>query len=923
MKKTILIFGILLTSFLLVGCLTKVTFKYDEYIKSEVASGTQVSKKTLIKFEVNTEKLQQESKKLVDVKLNNKTLTEEKLNEYKTKGFVIEENTNIKVSFEQLYKLTNTYEYLEITPNKTLFSKDETITLKVKDEFKNKIRKITINEELSFTDFTNDITFKITKDSAINVNLISFFTVTNNTELLNISPVKTEYAEDETITISFKDQNNKYKVLKITVNEQEFTDFSKDITVKVNANLVIKTVLKEVEDKTKTKNTEHPIKLPLKHHIIPNNENLFYVRKTDQVTEEEFGALYIVKPGKYTIVAYDENKVLNITYNVDYKISKLSIETIHKTDNFLKPNSITNRVVGYQNNFIPKFVIAGITHNIENLRKGIFDQPEIINVLAENHNFNYELYEGNTLLNFDDYAEVVMDNTVLHNVIKFKKAAKDKTFVVKAKITVNNEENTAEETIIVQEGFNAYEDFQLRALFRDHLNVEYIHLQRNIKATIHEDQYTTHKGRKVYRNNTVPEDILNNPYAAGSIYYRKFSEGSKRVVFNGNYFELDGSITPRIDWVKSGNFHETLPDVINGLIGLAGQLGKSEQTAIIRNVKLLGNTGLPGVSGSDDDTEITKEAGGLHGIFSEEPRVETENSVFTNFVIGIYVRRTELKASYVNANQNWAYSIIFSNSPDIKNDWTSEQKMTLENSKLLRSGGPAIQVIDWHRALRGAETLNGDGVEGTLEQLGFQKYYYDPVVIINNVTINNLTSPENNWFKKSGINSSAFLNPLEAAVGPLGYTFYKLDGTIQKVSFPLLLTNSYIFDNISDPNSYSNHDRPQWDLTIDGKKLNRPDKYKLKNPIVNITQTGGVLIPYGFDMNAALDAKLTTPTYHPEITDPILRMQKAYADSFVEGYVPNLTPNKLYSNYMEFLPYQRSTDNANFPGEIILEMFKK
>lgn len=923
MKKIILIFAILLTSFLLTGCFNKVTFKYDKYIKSEVASGTKVSKKTLIKFEVDNEKLNQENKKLVNVKLNNKTLTTEKLNEYKTNGFAIEENTTVKVEVEQLYKLINNYDYLEITPNKTLFSKDETITLKVRDDFKDKIKKITINDQVSFTDFTNELTFKITKDSTINVNLISYFTVTNNSELLNVTPTKTEYAEDETVTISFKNNDDKYKVLKITVNDQEYTDFTNDITVKVTANLVINTVLKPVVELNENKNTEHPIKLPLKDHIVPDNENLYYEKRKDPITDEEFGVLYAVKPGTYTLTAYDENQIMNITYKVDYKISRLSIETIHKTDNFIKPDSPTNRIVGYDNFYIPKFVIAGITHNIENLKKGIYDQPEIVNVLAEDHDFTYELYESNTLVNFHDYADLVMDNSVSHNVIKFKESAKDKTFVVKAKLTVNGDETFAEETITVQEGFNAYEDYQLRDLFRND-DIEYIHLQRNIKANVHEDQYFIYKGRKVYRNNTVSDDMVNHPYAAGSVYYRNFSETSKRVVFNGNYFELDGSATPRIDWVKEGNFHEVLPDVVNGLIAFDGQYGKAQQTGIIKNVKLLGNTGLPGISGSEDPTEITKEGGGLHGIFSEAPRVETENSAFTNFVIGLYVRLTELKANYVTLDKNWASGILFSNAPNIQDNWTSEQKMTLENSKLLRSGGPSVHIIDWHRALRGADSLNGPGADGTLETLGLKKFYYDPTAIINNTTFENLTSPENNWFKKSGINATAFLSPIEQVISNNGFTFYKKEGEEQKINFALFLSNSYIFDDTSDPNSTAEHDRPQWDLRIDGKPLNRPDKYKLLDPIKNITQfQGGVLIPYGFDMNTALATKLLDPSYHPEITDPATRLQKAFADSFAEGYAANVANNKAYKNFVEFIPYQIPTTNLNFPGEIILEMFKK
>lgn len=346
-------------------------------------------------------------------------------------------------------------------------------------------------------------------------------------------------------------------------------------------------------------------------------------------------------------------------------------------------------------------------------------------------------------LALEDYVEFLP-----YNQLQFKPLALGHTFDVvvapryqATKMTVND----AEFSFVVNDGYNAFTNQQLKNLFSN-LNVDTINIQANIKAELSSNQVNSDgspRNKYVYANETA---------TLGNVYARVDDQTTNdRFTINGNYMTIDGSDLPYSNKDSGSGVvgYAASFEIINVQVGIfyynVANLSSSlpeenDNKFTVENLTILGNTSTPQVNYGQSAEEIinqeqlmSKNSGGYLGIvvrngssYFENIRVGFTLIAFTNNAYGqdINTVPVHMTLNYVEMFDQWANSMYAYSSTGI----------TILNSKIGQSGGAAIHMVD---------TRQGNGLA-------------NPVLRIDDATeINNWISGDEAWFKAYGMSAIA------------------------------------------------------------------------------------------------------------------------------------------------------------------------
>lgn len=599
------------------------------------------------------------------------------------------------------------------------------------------------------------------------------------------------------------------------------------------------------------------------------NDNFFKHIKNNIIINEPNSKYIFKKIGKNTSLyeyQYLDGTKENVLFMYDVlpKVNELELKYVKRIENILesfigiKSSEEYIKTVGYDNYYFPEVNFRILTLELDK-NKQRFNKivKNIDSSYVEGTKFSFELYEGNTKLNNEDYFT--------HDGLKinFKKTiSPNKVFTLKL-IFEKNEGKKIEtyEKIKIAEGVNAYEDLELRKYFRESFNFSKIYLQRDIEAIEQvnqykiikneeerpknfdpakdkwEEYYKTLKGSSEVKLDSEGNVIDETKYDTGSIYYRMYvrDKAMLPLKFNGNFYKLSAK---NFSYVRefSGVQFET-PTVSAGIISMNNDfyLGDNE----IKNVQIEGNAGISGKTYGLKGVPLF--SGGLHGIYVQKTPLKLENVTIDSCNVGLNTKQTNIDGNYVRINKSFGVNATFTNSPGLQQEIVDEPRcfeiFKLRNSELLSSGGGGMSVFDTNRRTRpeGKEDIKHYNPNSNEDR---QRYNVDPTIIFENTKVDTRVNIDGEIFRffnlkpfMGGIKEYNELLKSELGISILNPS--KENKSVTLVNIVFLLQNGDVLEKtITDkdhPKYYMAHDEPRWDLNINGKKDYKKTDYVLGN----------------------------------------------------------------------------------------------
>lgn len=447
-------------------------------------------------------------------------------------------------------------------------------------------------------------------------------------------------------------------------------------------------------------------------------------------------------PGEFTFTITDESGTRTYAglvvqdirqFNLGSSYQNYLVQTNASLDDdlFLKDSTDLPYLVGNQNSFYLDILIRD--------------------------NYGSRIGLDEALLNYTFYlndAEVALDEATLatyltldNNIIEFTEAAQNQHFriVVEPRYeALKMDMNPIEYNILVNDGYNAFTNADLKTLFSD-MSVSLINIHRDITAELSANQmYEDGSPKNFYA--TPTNDYTNY----GNVYYRvSGNTDDDQIQLEGNFMTIDGS---DINYIN--------PDLAgNGLVGYSEAFEiVSVQIAIfyynvyetspinnnqfsMNNLRILGNTTTPSINYGGTEEEIynqerlmSQNSGGMGGITIRSGKADLNNLIIGYTTIGVTtnaygenslneVLTTDL--DYVSIYDSWANSVYLWGGSGVQ----------LTNSLLESSGGAAIHFDD-----------SRPGTTG----------YNDPILIMDDSNeVNNWVSGQEAWFKAYAMSSVA------------------------------------------------------------------------------------------------------------------------------------------------------------------------
>lgn len=594
-------------------------------------------------------------------------------------------------------------------------------------------------------------------------------------------------------------------------------------------------------------------------------------------------ACYFTKKGDALIyVSYDNIGYIlkiKVNYQMNLKI-KLNINSQFK-------NSIDVIEVGNKNVYKPIYEIEIQYYDIDNNHfkvETITDNARISEYITKNINFTIIDNSTNSPL------IIIEDYEILNEQITFKKEFNS------LKIYLTDTPTQVLNNIKVVSGYNAYDQRDIYNLFRD-LTVDKILLQRNIKLKpnlTHEQTQGTHPdySSSVYDQAIygplVPhsgEPMLKNN-SQGSYFTRILTNDSSDFALNGNGFQIEAKDTP-FPSIENGGWAiggpNSVCDVNFGIFDTNfSTFNVPQAITTFTNIKLIGNTSLPDTEANPSSKVPAWASGGVHGL-NITTRSKVDNTIISNCVLGIYSRHNELILSNSKFDDNWASSIMFSNSTTVMsngeyryNGFISQIK--LDNNELHASGGPALFIIDWSRGRRGDTTeetiLANEQIDPILRQqnaLNYQldlnnpescsSYSYDPTIYIaSNNTFENLVDGRSSWFVANKIPAANIIAQLTNVFKPLNAVGVHKSpiNNSKQMNFAMFFQNSALTHK-EKPDVIENmeeHVHQSFDIYLENNghydRTYRYSEYKKQAILAPLLTQGGVITGLGFDYAKAL-----------------------------------------------------------------------
>lgn len=552
-----------------------------------------------------------------------------------------------------------------------------------------------------------------------------------------------------------------------------------------------------------------------------------------------------------------------------------------------------NYLVGYQNAFkIEYSIYSGVSqldtdkvelaYHYELLVDGVYVAVEEEEILS--------LRDGNNL-----YFLPIMDKKVIR-------------ITVEPVNTLSSHGNDPVIAVVeINAGINVHNHEELKLAYAD-LNNTIINLHNNIEAKLDANQLNPDGSPLNYDANEQIKQLTAG-LPTGDVYTR-FSSNveNNKLVFNGNYFKIDGSDLPVVKYSGYPNqlgyvsqISETLyvknvqvGIFYNGLFKLDGENVTTDgnNNVTYNNLTILGNTITPDVNYNQSSDKVKSEeelmsynSGGYIAITNRYCGSTTNNVNIGYAIIGItcsfYSSKAVLNETYIYyswANGCYGHGVDF---------------FDLHKSYIKYSGGAAIHIEDTQ-------------IEGDNDNNGC----YDPMVLVDKDTvIENWVSGEEAWFKAYGLNAliPTLKASLEGGLNTFGASMLEVrefnnNGKIETAE----MFNFAIFARHSmNPETFVNAG-PQYRFSISDNEIARAYNFRSTSAVTNILASGGAGGAYFFPIGAYSD-EATFLQYYQELATqyvPIL-MGQGYTQQEAQTTVFGLAMKNAYTakttDYVELL----------------------
>lgn len=634
---------------------------------------------------------------------------------------------------------------------KLLVEKDKEVIFNVKDNYY--LNHYLLNNELKKVDFISKITLKLEKHTTIDFSSESTFTKKDDVYENYIS--SNEYYEVS------NNLDNSLTDRKIFVKE-----FDLDYLYINN-------------DKTK-----------VAFKKLSENDRIIKLSGYDDA-KKEYRYKYVNLKIKLYLQSATLNKVDQHTFETDKFHNKDLRKTIYEFggQNLFNPFKHITYIIhdGKQTFTTANAVDLDLTNRVDFKYKITMDSQDL--VLGR----DYEIVNG-YYLDFSKLAQSLKAKGEDRKEIHFEFYVNDEKFEFDA--------------ILVNDGLNVYDQKTLYELFNKD-GESYLILQRNILLEMRPEQYSS-KRHPDFNSDPDPDiraalgeysnSVAFDNKHTNSYFYR---DKNAKFTFNGNFFALDASKTPKM-LIENGWTHHKVADPAAGVIGYFPSI-ESDQQFSLKNTKIISNTTHPDASHKPSDKVPMWASGGLFSVYAVYGKININNCDLQNASTSIYIRKAEVKLENTRIDNSYNASIFFANDWTASTDSSREEKLAvfeqmrkfpnimkleMENTVLLRSGGPAGAFSDMASERRGYY-LNGKYVDESKEDyisepnilkmkevnphndipddLYRASYNLDPSFYFKHVVVENLTDGKSDFFKAFGLEADKIIAQLaKEAFGVIG-----------------------------------------------------------------------------------------------------------------------------------------------------------
>ncbi len=604
-----------------------------------------------------------------------------------------------------------------------------------------------------------------------------------------------------------------------------------------------------------------------------------------------------------TCLIYDDKEIIEATITVKLDVRKMYLE--QTGNNFI--DTIKTYSVGNLNIFDP---VAKVSYIAYDPAQGSIVSHETYDVEnTQGFNLTYKI----TALSDNRVLEEGKDYQITQGYkLDFSKFDIKTNGKVKVEWQFRDDKFTFAELEVVENGYNVYTQSEIENYFSKK-DTENILLHRNILLKHRQDQldpkqpqFTAEflQGLNDPNYDFLKKHIGEPKLRDGGLgsYFMRDLYNAKELTFNGNGFELNAKNTPHQGFSKNDYLPYAIADVSAGVFGLNSSVDYKAQITTIKNVRIFGNTGLPGSAGQFDESNVPAwGSSGLHGIYAPEANLKLENNDITNCVLGVLHRLGQGSVINNKFDNCWASGYMYRNIATDKVEYTYDNLPKLnyvshvwfEGNKFGSFGGPSIVSIDYSVNKRGDAYLNrpdagsepGDQpgaidrdlthknrmlfshglTDDELRNFKFltpsKKYFswsMDPGYTFKNNTFENYINGASSYYSALGLSSAATiisaLTPTFKELNKVGIKKSHINND-KNINFVMLLQNASIFEK-PESNNPLKHTSPRHDIVYidnNNQKSRRyyDDSYWKKNQIVEqiARANNGLLMGAGYDVN--------------------------------------------------------------------------
>ena len=608
-----------------------------------------------------------------------------------------------------------------------------------------------------------------------------------------------------------------------------------------------------------------------------------------------------------TCLIYDDSEIIEATITVKLDIRKMYLET--QGNNFVE--KIKTYSVGKKNIFDPVAKVSYIAYDPVQGSIVSYETYDVENTQGFNLTYKITALSDNRLLYEGEDYEIKQGYKL--DFSKFDVATNGK---VKVEWKFRDDEFSFPELEVVETGYNVYTQSEIENYFSKK-DTENILLHRNILLKHRKDQldpvHPQFTDEFLQGLNDPNYDFLKKHIGEPKLgdggrgsYFIRDLYLAKELTFNGNGFELNAKNTPHQGFKKTDYLPYAVADVSAGIFGIDSSKIYNSQITTIKNLKLFGNTGLPGSAGAFDESNVPAwGSSGLHGIYANEAHLKLENNDFSNFVIGVMHRLGQGSVISNRFDNCWGNGYMYRGITTTKISYTYDELPELnyvshvwfEKNYFGSAGGSAITSIDYSVNKRGDAYLNRpDAGHDPADQPGAidrdilhknrmlfnhglsddelrnfklltpsKKYFswsMDPSYTFKGNTFENYINGASSYYSALGLSSAATiissLTPVFKQLNQYGIKKSHINND-KNINFVMLLQNGSIFEK-PDSQDPLKHTSPRHDISYideNNQKSRRyyDDNYWKKNPIVEqiARSANGLLIGAGYDVNELFD----------------------------------------------------------------------